>query len=250
MAKAKLFLMALDFTLKNTCNMLHKNHISKVEIYTDEWFKIRLGRFTSSRIHCLCGDEPYTKGAMTYIYHKIGELVTGQTTAEDEVIEDENTAWGNQYEPEAIKKFGLKMGLEYLAVQKLILNEERNFSSTPDAIWVKGICKNQEEYNVRTVEVKCPRKYHKFIPYYMCKNPHEVKKLNPVYFWQVIDQMDNCGSAYGYLAFYHPLFPPERNMNIVEFDKMKLWDEFKLLKTRKTLAVEKFNELKQLFINH
>ena len=87
------------------------------------------------------------------------------------------------------------MGLEYLVVQKLILNDEKRFSSTPDAIWVKGICENNYEYNVRTVEVKCPRKYHKFIPFYMCKTPEDVKKKSKVYYWQVIDQMDNCGSA-------------------------------------------------------
>ncbi len=227
--------------------MLHKNHICQVEVYTDQWFRIRLGRFTSSRIHCLMGEEPFSKGAMTYIYHKVGEVLTGQTTAEDEVIEDENTAWGNQYEPEAVNQFGVKMNLQFLAVQKLILAEESQFSSTPDAIWIKGICKNQDEYNVRTVEVKCPRKYHKFIPYYLCETPHHVKKLNPVYFWQVLDQMMNCGSAVGYLAFYHPLFPKDRNMRIIEFNKMDLWDEFKLLQERKKLAVEKFNEVIQTF---
>jgi len=223
--------------------MLHKDHICKVDAYTPEWHQLRLGRFTSSRIHCLMGEQPFTQGAMTYIYHKVGEKVTGRTTAEDEIIEDENTVWGNQYEPEAINKFGVKMGLEFLAVQKLILAPEKQFSSTPDAIWVKGICKNENEYNVRTVEVKCPRKYHKFIPYYMCETPAQVKKINNVYYWQTLDQLDNCGSAVGYLAFYHPLFPPESNMRIIEFNKMELWDDFKLLHERKLMAVEKFNEI-------
>ena len=223
--------------------MLHKDHISKIEIYTPEWFRIRLGRFTSSRMNCLMTEEPFGQGAMTYINHKVGEMLTGQSTAEDEVIEDENTAWGNQYEPDAINLFGVKMGLEYLAVQKIILNPDSHFSSTPDALWIKGICKNQDEYNVRTVEVKCPRKFHKFISYYMCDTPEKIKKLSKVYYWQVLDQMDNCGSAVGYLAFYHPLFPKETNMRIIEFEKIKLWDDFKLLKERKASAVQKFNEV-------
>lgn len=227
--------------------MLHKDHICKVQVYSDEWFKIRLGRFTSSRINALMTDQPFGTGAMTYIYHKVGEMLTGQTTAEDEVIEDENTAWGNQYEPEAVNLFGVKMNLTFLAVQKLILAPEKQFSSTPDAIWVKGICKNDYEYNVRSVEVKCPRKYHKFIPYYMCDTPDKVKRINKVYYWQVLDQMDNCGSAVGYLAFYHPLFPKEANMRIIEFNKVDLWDDFKLLKERKHSAVEKFNEVIQYF---
>lgn len=227
--------------------MLHIDHISTIEIYSDAWQMARLGRFTSSRIHCLCGEEPFTKGAMTYIYHKVGELLTGQTTAEDDQIEDENTAWGLQYETEAIKKFGEKYKLEYLAVQKLIMNPDSQFSSTPDALWIKGVCKNQVEYNVRTVEVKCPRKYHKFIPYYLCDSPDKLKKINPVYYWQVIDQMDNCGSAVGYWAAYHPLFPENANLRVIEFDKMKLWEDFKLLQTRKRLAIEKFKEVKLIF---
>lgn len=227
--------------------MLHINHISKIEIYTPEWFKMRLGRFTSSMMNRLMTEEPFGQGAITYIHQKVGEVLTGQTTAEDEIIEDENTAWGNTYENEAINEFGVKMGLKYLAIQKLILNPDRNFSSTPDAIWIKGVCKNKEEYNVRTVEVKCPRKYHKFIPYYMCETPHEIKKLSKVYFWQVIDQMDNCGSAIGYFVVYHPLFPKGVNLRIIEFDKMKLWEEFKLLQVRKKLAIEKFNQILSTF---
>lgn len=227
--------------------MLHKDHISKIQIYTPEWFKMRLGRFTSSMMSRLMTEEPFGQGAITYIHQKVGEVLTGQTTAEDEIIEDENTVWGNMYENEAINQFGLKMGLKYLAVQKLILNPDKNFSSTPDAIWIKGICKNEYEYNVRTVEVKCPRKYHKFIPYYMCETPQDLRKLSKIYFWQVIDQMDNCGSAIGYFAVYHPLFPKNSNLKIIEFDKMKLWDEFKLLQTRKKIAIEKFNEVLSRF---
>ncbi len=163
--------------------MLHRDHISRIEIYTPEWVAMRLGRFTSSLMHRLMGDDPSTQGATTYIHQKVGEVLTGQTTAgDDDVIEDENTAWGLMYETEAINQFGVKMGLKYLAIQKLIFNPDKNFSSTPDAIWVKGICKNQEEYNVRTVEVKCPRKYHKFIPYYLCETPEDVRKLSKIYF--------------------------------------------------------------------
>lgn len=228
--------------------MLHKDYISKIKIYEPEWFKFRLGRFTSSMMHRLITKEPLGQGAMTYIHQKVGELLTGQTTAEEEVIEDENTAWGNTYEPEALNQFGLKMGLKYLVTQKLISNPDTHFSSTPDALWVKDICNNQEEYNVRTVEVKCPRKYHKFIPYYQCKTPYDVLKESKIYFWQVIDQMDNCGSSVGYFCVYHPLFPKGANINIVEFKKMDLWEEFKLLKERKRLAVEKLEEIKSVFL--
>lgn len=224
--------------------MLHKDHISNIQIYSDEWHIIRKGRFTSSRINCLCLDKEFSDGAMTYIYHKVGEVLTGQTLADmDDVVEDENTTWGLQYEPEAINEFGLRMKIQYLVTQKLIMNPDKRFSSTPDAIWPVSICENGYEYNVRTVEVKCPRKYHKFIPFYQAKTPYDIKKLSRVYFWQVIDQMDNCGSALGYFVAYHPLFPKNANMNIVEFNKMDLWKDFKLLQDRKKSAIAKFEEI-------
>lgn len=229
--------------------MLKNKHISDIAIYSSEWDASRLGRFTSSRIHCLMGDKPLTEGAMTYIYHKVGEEVTGKTTAEDEQIEDENTQWGKDYEPEAIRKFGIAKGLDFLVTQKMIFDPEKRFSSTPDAIWVhnKSVLK-ENEYNVSTLEVKCPRKYHKFIPLYQCKTPDALKKFNKTYYWQVLDQMDNCDSAMGYFVCYHPLFPADTNLNIIEFKKLEMWDEFKKIKERKALAIEVFEKLRNEFM--
>lgn len=229
--------------------MLHRDHISQIEIYSDMWHTARLGRITSSRIHCLLGDKEFSDGAMTYIYHKVGESITLKSASDDEQIEDENTVWGITYEPEALNKFGMKMGIKFLVTQKLIMNPESRFSSTPDGIWIVGLCENQFEYNVRTVEVKCPKKYHRFIPLYLAKTPEDIKKISKLYYWQVIDQMDNCGSAIGYFVVYHPLFPDGSNMNIIEFKKMELWDDFKLIAQRKKTAVEKFDNIRSNIIN-
>ncbi len=229
--------------------MLHKNHISNIEIYSDAWHQFRIGKFTSSRMSVLIGDNEFSQGAMTYIYQKVGEELTGQTTAEmDDQIEDENTIWGLQYEPECLRRFQEIKKIEFLATQKLISNPDKRFSSTPDAIWVHNICLNQEEYNVSTAEVKCPRKYHKFIPLYNCKTPAQLKAFNKNYYWQVLDQMDNCGSALGYFICFHPLFPEGKNIRVTEFRKIDLWDDFKLLAQRKKTAVAKFEELRFEFM--
>jgi hypothetical protein len=227
--------------------MLHKNHISNIQIGSEEWHLARLGKITSSKVYNLCSTkEELTTGALTYIYYKAGEKISGHLS-EDEILEDENIAWGNIYEVPATQLFGQKMGVKFLVVQKLIIRDE-NFSSTPDAIWIKGVCENQDEYNVRTVEVKCPKKFHRFIPLYLTKTPADVKKVDPKYFWQVIDQMENCGSAIGYFVAYHPLFPEGKNMNIVEFNKMDLWEDFKFLQRRKAAAVEKIKEIQLSFL--
>lgn len=224
--------------------MLHVDHISKVQIYSDEWQLTRRGKFTSSRIFCLMGEKPFAQGAMTYIHHKVGEELTGHITAEDDQFEDENTAWGNTYEPEAIRLFSQVNKVQYIATQKLIHNPNKRYSSTPDAIWIHGVCQNQVEYNVSTLEVKCPRKFHRFIPFQLCKTPAALKKLSAMFYWQTIDQMWNCGSAVGYFMVYHPQFPAPANKRIIEFRKMDLWDDFRLLDDRKRLAEAKFDEVK------
>jgi len=228
--------------------MLHKNHISQIQIYSEEWHQFRRGKMTSSRINTIMAPKGIGDGGLSYIMHKVGETLTGHTTDEGDEIEDENTVWGIQYEPEAIKHFCDDLKIQYLVSQKLISAPDSHFSSTPDAIWVKGICENQEEYNVSTLEVKCPRKYARFIPLFRCNTPQDVKDYSRVYYWQVLDQMDNCGSAVGYFGVYHPLFPPHSNRKIIEFKKMDLWDDFKLLKERKLQAVQLFEEMRAEFV--
>lgn len=229
--------------------MLHKDHISQIQIYSPEWDQARLGRFTSSRIHFLMSPKGFGDGAETYIYHKVGEELTGRTTAEDDQIEDENTLWGLENEPAAIRKFHDIKQVEFLVTQKLIFAPGKRFSSTPDAIWIHSIFANQFEYNVSTLEVKCPRKFHRFIKHFKCKTPEDIKSRSPIYYWQVLDQMDNCGSAIGYLFFFHPLFPEGCNFRLIEFRKIDLWGDFKLLKDRKQQAVDEFDALRTELLN-
>jgi hypothetical protein len=229
--------------------MLKKEQISRVIIHTPEWDMLRLGRFTSSKMSTLMGEKPLSLGAISYIDQKVGEELTGKTTAtDDEIIEDENTAWGNEWEPFAIRKFAEIKGIEYLVTRTVILGKDPHFSSTPDAIWVHNESLDQTEYNVSTLEVKSPRKYHRFGMLYRCKTPADLKARDAKYYWQTMDQMDNCDSALGYFAAFHPDYPPGSNIRIIEFNKLDLWDEFKFLRQRKALAVEKFNEFRQEFL--
>jgi hypothetical protein len=224
--------------------MLSKSHIAKFDAYTPEWHQHRNGKFTSSKISVFAGDGNFTKGALTYIYHKVGEEITGMSI-DKEFEFDEDIDWGNKYEPDMIARFSEVKKVEFLAVQKLISHPNTRFASTPDAIWVHGqSILNENQYNVSTLEGKCPRTFHKFIELSLCKKPLDLKKANPVYFWQTIDQMSMCDSAIGYFAAYHPYFPKESNINIIEFRKMELWEEFKLLESRKNLAVKKFEEVR------
>lgn len=216
--------------------MLKKENISNVKIYSDEWQMSRRGKFTSSKIHCFMSDRGLGTGAFSYIDQKLGEEMTGHTVSDEDDMEDENTAWGNQYEPEAIKRFQIEHKVNFLVTQKMIHAKNTRFSSTPDAIWVHGEALNQLEYNVSTLEVKCPRKFHRFNKLYRCKKPADLLNTESKYYWQVLDQMDNCDSAVGYFAAYHPLYPPNCNFRHIQFKKLDLWNDFKKLKQRKIEA--------------
>lgn len=225
--------------------MLKKSHISNIEIYSPEWHQQRLGRGTSSKMFSIMGAEGFGKAGDSYIYQKVGESLTGQSN-DKEFEFDEDLDWGKMYEHEGIKTFARKMGIELLVTQKLITDENGQFSSTPDAIWIHGECKiDTGEYNVSTAECKCPRTYHNFIPKFLCKTPADLYKINKPDYWQTIDQMDQCGAAKGYFFVYHPYFPEGSNINIIEFRKMDLWEQFKLLSARKKMFLHNFQETRQ-----
>src|SRR5690606_23818402 len=167
--------------------MLHKSKISQVKIYSDEWHQARLAKFTSSEIFNLGGGS-----AMPYIRRKVGEELTGKPSRGE--IDTDATRWGNFYEAEAVTKFGISKGLDFLIVQQLICDPDNGrFGGTPDALIPIRESPDGTEYEVETVEVKCPPTFDNYILLFECETAEDLKKAKKEYYWQVIDQMDNCG---------------------------------------------------------
>lgn len=228
--------------------MLQKNRISGIRVQTDEWKQARAGKFTSSRIVSLMQKKEFADGFMSYIYQKVGEELTGVPVDEEDSLSEINAIrWGLQYEPEALQKFGNKMGLQYLVVQQLITVPGTRFGCTPDGLIIHNESVDQTAYNASTVEVKCFPTYVRYIELVMCKTPAEVKEMNSTVYWQVLDQMDNCDCLKGYLVVYHPNFKAG-NLGIVEFRKIDLLEEFRFLKDRKAKAILKFDEIRDKMI--
>ena len=224
--------------------MLDKRAITKVKIHSEEWFKERLGKFTASEIHYLMGEKPWTEGALSYIYRKVGEDISGLPCRDD--VDTNATRHGNLYEPEALITYAREKGIDFLVTQCLISPPDSRFSSTPDALVIKG--ETETHYNVETVETKCPYSYDAYIRLFLCNTPEDVKKEEKKYYWQVIDQMDNCGALVGHLVVYQPAFRVGK-MKVITFRKMELRDQFKLLKERKEGAEQKFNEIRDRLLS-
>jgi hypothetical protein len=224
--------------------MLKVENISSIEIHSEAWKMARLSKLTSSMIYTQLGEKPFTQGAMTYIYERVGEELSGIPAKYE--IETDGTRWGHFHEPTATRRFGEFRNVEFLVVQKLIFAPNSRFSTTPDAI--VPISKHGDCWEVETVEVKCFPSYGRFIECALCNTPQDVKKVDKAIFFQVLDQMDNCDALVGWLVFFHPDLKIG-GFKVIRFRKMELIEEFKLLKERKAMALNKFEEIRQKLIN-
>lgn len=231
--------------------MLLKSNISAIEHGSDAWFLARCARFTSSENFNLMGiDKFLTTGCLSYIYRKVGEGISGIPVRKE--LETEATAHGNIYELEAIRKYALSKGLQFVVVRKFIYDPNTQFGCTPDFIIVESESINKLSYNVITGEVKCPPTYDNFVAISLCDHPLELKRIKPAYYWQCIDQLDECGTLRGVFVAYHPDFG-EAQLKEIPFrvmwkdsatGKYPIQEDLNLLKKRKDMAVEEYNQIK------
>lgn len=239
--------------------MLKKSHISPIRMhnsewnYKEEWRKARAGKFTSSKMHCLTYPTGFTEGSINYIRDKVGEELTGNLA--DREIDTEATRWGLLHEEAAIRKFGLKKGLKFVILQQLITDPESRFGSTPDALIILRESPDKTQYEVEPVEAKCPPTFSAYIGLYECDTALEVKKENRIYYWQVIDQIHQCGANRGHFVIYHPDFKAG-NHKTITFDKNEpftdakgkksfpVHEDLKLLIERKQMALDRFDQIR------
>lgn len=198
--------------------MLNKNHICRVKPMTEEWLQARKGKLTSSEIHNIMGEKFWTTGCQSYIYRKVGELLT-DIPAKSEV-NNEYTIHGLINEANAIRKFAQMYGFKHVVCQQLISIPESGCGSTPDGIVVLNESMDELMYDVMTAEVKCPPTYSNYVPLALCKTPQDLKAISKPYYWQVLDQMLLCDCLKGYFITYHPDFKAG-NINVIEFRKMQ-----------------------------
>lgn len=233
--------------------MLKKAHISRIKAGSDEWYLGRLAKLTSSEIHFLCRPKGIGDLGASYIRRKVGEELTGKPAKEE--IDTVATRHGLQYEADALRKFGIQSGLEFLIVQQLISDPDTRFGSTPDGLILLRESPDKTEYEVEPVEVKCPITFDAYISLFECDMPGQLKETKPEYYWQVLDQMDNCGAKRGHFVIYHPDFKAGNHKSIIfnpldpvlDKDGKKTFPihaDLKLLRERKQEALVKFDQIR------
>lgn len=213
--------------------MLKLSSITTYIPYSPEWWADRLGKITSSKRSCLMGEKGIGVGGLTYIYQKVGEMMTGISSEKN--ITTEAIMFGIENEPKSLQYFIQKYEIPMLIVNKHLSGGEY-FSSTPDALLVHRAI--GDTYDCETVETKSYSSYEKHIRHCLCKTPQDIKKINPELYWQVIDQMAIADVVQGNALFYNPLFKEgEGRSNRVIFRKIDLINDFKLHKQRNEIII-------------
>lgn len=173
-----------------------------IEQGTEEWDKIRCGRFTSSEFHKLmkCGFREMTaaelkarpktgKGSkttrmpdpskmgddgMNYIYQKVAETLTGHPKQDSYAYP---LVWGREQEEFAVDFFTQKTGL---------LCESVGFIPWSDHA---GGSPDRFVGDDAGLEIKCPFYSEHQVKYLMLNDRFDLKRNHPDYYWQIVTLM-------------------------------------------------------------
>ena len=151
------------------------------EQLSEQWFAIRNGKFTASKIDSLLGIKGLGKTGETYCFEKAVELIEGE---QEEQFTSFDMQRGIEHEPYAYNKFSEIMSLEFKLVSKaeFVLYGE-NAGASPD-----GLVSDNS-----VLEIKCPKRA-KFYRYII----DGIKAIDDVYYNQMQMQMlaTKCDRAY------------------------------------------------------
>lgn len=220
-----------------------------VEQNSDEWDRVRAGRFTSSQMYRLLGDgyRPMTAeelkgrpksgtgskttriadnnilsdGAITYVYEKVAETLTGLVK---ETAYAYPIVYGKQMEPEAIEYFIEKTGLNYEAVGFIGFGDHAGGS--PD-----GLIGESE-----VLEIKCPAAIDTQIGYLMLTDQYDVKRMYPAYYWQCMCNMLFTQRNRCHFVTYDPRYDEKQKMVHITIDANH--DEFQVISDKIAAAVK------------
>lgn len=136
---------------------------------SEEWFNVRLGRFTGSRISELLGIKGLNQLGENYAFEMASEIVFGRDEEESFVSYD--MMRGIELEPLAFKKFAELKSYDFIDVQKCdFFVYGKNAGASPDGLVGKDA----------VLEIKCP-KPKKFFKHIL----NGIKEIDSKY----IDQM-------------------------------------------------------------
>lgn len=172
---------------------------------SEEWHKLRMGRFTCSEVHKLL-TEPRAKAAKeagelsetakTYVMEKVAESITGQRHE----ISSPALAWGEEWEPYAATMYEQV----FEAVHPIGFLHDDYLGGSPDGLVGEN----------GGIEIKCPFNQGVHLSNLLL-TPETFKSERKEYYWQIQGYLKLTGRDWlDFVSFDHR-FPEEYCMQVI-----------------------------------
>lgn len=209
-----------------------------------EWFKMRLGCITGSKVSVLMSkghkkDENFSATGKAYLYQLAAERQFNPAFLDDDTFEDyiqstnittKAMQWGIDNEEAARNLFEKLIGKEVIEVSLCSHDTIPHFAASPD-----GMIRNIDgDGNMGVLEIKCPslgtfEQYKTEI-----HNAEDLKEVKPEYYWQMMAEMTCTGAICGEFVAYCPwLTDPIHITHIARND-----DDIKAMEEKVVMANE------------
>lgn len=215
------------------------DQVTEAERKREEWFKSRLGKFTSSELGRLMTYEDkineLPKGALTYIEEKVLEILTdGQSVKK---LSNDSTERGNEKELEAISVFEKKYDVKCYATgpDQQFIQLYSYFGGTPD-----GLITEED-----IIEVKCPDCKTHLFRIKNIKSQEDFKKHEKGYYWQIQGNLLASGRKRCFFIDYDDRFTKkELQLHVIEIHINE--EDIHKIKTRLKMAEKHKQKLLKL----
>lgn len=197
---------------------------------TEEWDKMRIGRFTSSEMYKLM-TSPKTKEAkeaghlsetaLTYVTEKVGETLTGMANKNSYAFP---LVYGKETEAQAIEVFCERTGFIWDEIGFVPFGDHAGGS--PDGIINE----------VDILEVKCPFAIDTQVDYLQLTDQWDLMRLKPAYYWQCMSNLLFTGKSKCHFVSFDPRYPEKQQ--IVHIEVKPISSDFDKITDRIAKAVE------------
>ncbi len=210
--------------------------------HTAGWYKARLGHFTGSQVGRLMKrgrgkDAEWSADALTYIKEIVAERLINPVVLDipdlfDQYLDftvasSKMMAWGNDHEKDALGAYVSLKGRKVTSCGSLPHAEVAAFWDSPDGLLLDAD---------GVVEVKCPAPKTHTEYLLQVYDGESLRKVNEVYYWQVMAHMAVTGARFCDWMSYCPFLKPSLHVATIERDEDAIGQMLERIKAADKIA--------------
>jgi len=197
-----------------------------VEQRSEEWFKVRRGKITSSEYHKIMGKAAeLSDTTKTYLLERVSELFGAESVTPGNAA----TEWGTKWEPTAVDYYADIKKTPVQAASFIVHSDY--YGGSPDGLVAPdGI-----------IEVKCPHNSANHFKHGLIKSDEDFKKKKPDYYYQCLSNMVCANAQWCDFISFDPRVKEDYMMFVYRLHRNE--DEIKRMLERLDTAVEYMKQL-------